>query len=253
MTNTVALVQARMSSSRFQGKVLEPLNGVPMIVFMIERARRARLLNDVVVVTSTDPSDDPLVSTLEKHRIPLFRGDLADVLARYKHAADHFKATEVVRLTGDCPLVDPEIVDEVLRARAGANADYASNIDPPTFPDGFDVECFSKHALDRAFNEASSAAEREHVTLWMRSDKANLRRCNVRAPADLSHLRLTVDYPNDLEAVRSVVAACGRPDCDLFDVLRALHRNPQIVQMNQHPRNEGLAKSLAAEAGGGTK
>lgn len=248
MSKTVALIQARMSSSRYPGKVLEDLAGRPLIVYMVERASRARSLDKVVVVTSVDATDDALCAVLQHHGIGFLRGDLEDVLARFKHAADHLHATEIVRLTGDCPLVDPEIVDAVVAARADSQVDYASNVDPPTFPDGFDVECFSMETLQRAFLNATDAAEREHVTLWMRSPRSGLTRHNVRALADLSHLRLTVDYPDDLDVVRRVVSACevnGRPP-DLFDILRVLSRNPEIRLGNPHVRNEGSAKSLAS-------
>lgn len=249
MKRTVALIQARMSSSRFPGKVLEDLAGVPMIVFMARRARLALSLDEVAVITSTDCSDAPLAAILEQHGIPAFRGDLHDVLARYRHAADHFQATEIVRLTGDCPLVDPAVVDAVVGARTAARADYSSNIDPATFPDGLDVECFSVETLDRAFRIATAPAQREHVTLWMRSEGAGLQRYNVAALADLSHLRLTVDYPDDLAAVRRIVANCTARETapDLFDILRCLAQHPEILQLNSHARNEGLARSLAAD------
>jgi spore coat polysaccharide biosynthesis protein SpsF len=248
MKRTVALIQARMSSNRFPGKVLQDLGGVPMIVFMVRRARLARSLDEVVVATSVDSSDDPLGAVLEEHGIPAFRGDLHDVLGRYKQAADHFNASEVVRLTGDCPLVDPTIVDAVTHARAETRSDYSSNVDPPTFPDGFDVECFSIETLNRAVAAATATPEREHVTLWMRSERSSVRRTNVRTVADLSHLRLTVDYPDDLAAVRRIVTGCkstgGVPD--LFDILRYLAKHPEISQLNSHPRRERLTRTLAA-------
>lgn len=236
-----------MSSSRFPGKVLEDLSGLPMIVFMVQRARLARSLDDVVVVTSTDRSDDRLAAVLSEFNIATFRGDLNDVLARYKHAADRFGATEIVRLTGDCPLIDPAVVDSVVNARRAAGVDYSSNIDPPTFPDGFDVECFSSETLSEAFTRASTPPEREHVTLWMRSADSGVTRHNVSAIADFSHLRLTVDYPDDLAVVRSIVAgqAIDGRSMDLFDVLRALAQDPELSRSNVHVRNEGLRKSFA--------
>lgn len=249
MSKTVAFVQARMSSTRFPGKVIEDLAGVPMIVFMVQRARRAATLDEVVVVTSTDPSDDPLAATLAQYGVACFRGDLSDVLARYAAAAEREDATEIVRLTGDCPLVDPAVVDRVVTTRRESGADYASNVDPPTYPDGFDVEVFTRSALTRAHCEARLASEREHVTPWMRTAAAGLRRVNCTALADFSGLRLTVDYPDDLQAVRAVVAEIGaaRPAFDLFDVLRCLATRADVLRMNAHTRNEGLAKSLAAE------
>ncbi len=231
---TIALIQARMSSSRFPGKVLEALAGLPMIVFMVRRARRAATLEDVVVATSVDRSDDPLAALLETHGIRCFRGELDDVLARFAAAAASCHATEIVRLTGDCPLADPAVVDQVVHARREADADYASNVDPRTFADGLDVECFTRAALDRAASEANDPSQREHVTLWMRGADAGLRRSNLRAVADSSRLRLTVDYPADLVAIRRLVELIGRPadEFDMFDVLRCISAHPEIIRMN---------------------
>jgi spore coat polysaccharide biosynthesis protein SpsF (cytidylyltransferase family) len=250
MSGTVAFIQARTSSSRFPGKVLADLGGMPMIVFMVQRVRRARTVDQVVVVTSTDASDDPLARTLAEHGVPCFRGDLNDVLLRYAAAAESVDAQEILRLTGDCPLIDADIIDTVVQARRLAGADYASNIDPPTFPDGTDVEVFTRATLVRAAREARQPAEREHVTLWMRTEGARLNRVNVPALADMSGLRLTVDYPDDLAAVREVVAQLAQRaggQSDLYDVLRCLARRRDIVAMNKHARNEGLAASLAAQ------
>lgn len=244
MSGTLAFIQARMSSSRFPGKVLALLDGVPMIVFMARRVASAKRIDEVVIVTSTDPSDDALADCLEAAGLRHFRGTLDDVLKRFADAARQFDADEIVRLTGDCPLIDPAVIDAVIDARRTADADYASNVDPPTYPDGLDVECFSREALERADRLATSPAQREHVTPWMRDDGSGLRRTNVRAIADFSHLRLTVDYPDDLEAVRIVVRGVVGPAFDLFDLLRALACRPDIATLNQHSRNEGLAKSL---------
>lgn len=248
MSKTMALIQARMSSSRFPGKVIEPLAGVPMIVFMACRAQHARTLDQVAVVTSIDPSDDALASTVERAGLPVFRGSLKDVLARYGAAAEHFGVDEVVRLTGDCPLIDPATIDAVVAARREHRADYASNCEPPTFPDGLDTECFTRTALVRALGRAKLPSEREHVTLWMRSDEAKLKRVNVRALADFSALRLTVDYPDDLALVRELVTRIGpREPFDLFDVLRLLAADPALGRLNVHERNEGLAETLRKE------
>ncbi|MGI9343056.1 MAG: cytidylyltransferase domain-containing protein [Gammaproteobacteria bacterium] len=237
---TVALIQARMSSTRFPGKVLEPIAGVPAILFMVRRVRRAATIDIVAVATSNDPSDDPLAEALSDAGIPLFRGDLDDVLRRYADAAAHFGADEIVRLTGDCPLADPTIIDEVVEARRAAGVDYASNIDPPTFPDGLDCECFTRAALDGAAGQATTAADREHVTMWMRSPGSGLRRINSPSSADTSGIRLTVDYPDDLAAVRRLVSLMPNADAfDYADMLRALSANPDILDLNRHERNEG--------------
>lgn len=251
MSKTVALIQARMSSSRFPGKVLEPLGGLPLIVYMARRAARARRVDEVIVVTSTDASDDPLAQALEQATVPVFRGQLADVLRRYAEAAQACDAEVIVRLTGDCPLIDPDVIDAVVATRARSGADYASNAAPPTFPDGLDVECFTRAALRLADRRATRVPEREHVTLWMRDPSSGLACANHRAIGDLSHLRLTVDYPDDLRAVRRIVDALPTQDhFDLYDMLRVLAAHPEILAMNPHARNEGLALSLAQEGNG---
>jgi spore coat polysaccharide biosynthesis protein SpsF (cytidylyltransferase family) len=243
MRRCIAFIQARMSSSRFPGKVLEPIAGTPSIVYMVRRARRSRTVDEVVVVTSTDPSDDALVETLKTSGVPFFRGDLHDVLCRFADAAHAFDAREVVRLTGDCPLIDPEVVDAVVQLRRERGADYSSNIDPPTYPDGLDCECFTREALEAADRLASAGPEREHVTLWMRAPGTSLRRVNHRCIVDASHLRLTVDYPDDLKAVRSLVDEMGSDGrFGLFDLLRALDRRRDILALNPHARNEALAR-----------
>lgn len=247
MTRTLAFIQARMSSNRFPGKVLEPIGNLPMIVFMVRRARRAKMLDEVVVVTSTDLTDDPLVAALAAHNISSFRGNLKDVLNRYAQAAEFFGADEIVRLTGDCPLIDPHVIDSVVRMRRLHQADYASNIDPPSFPDGLDCECFTANTLRRASLEATHTPEREHVTLWMREKRSQLRRANLSAIFDASHLRLTVDYPDDLEAVRRITSQLSTNDTfDYFDILRVLDSDPTVATLNQHTRNESLAEKCEA-------
>lgn len=248
MNRTIAFIQARMSSSRFPGKVLLPLDGVPMIVYMARRARKARLLDDVVVVTSTDASDDGLANALIEARVPVFRGHLEDVLQRYADAAQAFDPQEIVRLTGDCPLIDPDLIDAVVRLHRSARADYASNVDPATYPDGLDVECFTRELLGRACAEASHTSHREHVTLWMREVESACSRANLQALSDFSDLRLTVDYPDDLEVVRELVRVLPADgQFDLFDILREMSRDAVFRDMNRHTRNEGLATSRAQD------
>jgi spore coat polysaccharide biosynthesis protein SpsF len=239
---TVALIQARMSSSRFPGKVLEPIAGVPSIAYMVNRVRRAKLVDEIAIVTSLDASDDILATTLGIFDISVYRGDLDDVLKRYFDAACYFDAAQIVRLTGDCPLIDPAVIDSVIDARLRASTDYSSNIDPPTFPDGLDCECFSLKALETTHNRAKTLSEREHVTLWMRSDQSGLSRVNFASMFNASHLRLTVDYPDDLAAVSRLISVM--PDArnfDYFDLLRGLSEHPEISQINLHGRNEHLA------------
>lgn len=243
MTSCHAFIQARMSSTRFPGKVLETIAGLPGIVYMAKRVARARLISGITVVTSTDASDDALQMALEGHGIAVFRGDLNDVLARFGAAAEATNAEEIVRLTGDCPLIDPGILDRVIQLRRDSKADYASNIDLPSYPDGLDCEVFVRDALKRALQEALKTQEREHVTLWMRSDASGLRRANLRSVIDASALRLTVDYPDDLVVVRELVAALPcHGDFDYYDLLRVLDTRQDLWDANRHVRNEALLK-----------
>ncbi|MDE2396804.1 MAG: glycosyltransferase family protein [Burkholderiales bacterium] len=248
----VAIVQARMSSTRFPGKVLADLAGLPMIVFMVRRVRLAARVDHLLVATSSDPTDDALAHTLAAHGIECFRGSLDDVLDRFTRAARQAGADHVVRLTGDCPLMDSDLVDRGLAELAAGGADYVANVAPPSYPDGLDVECFTMAALETAWREARLPSEREHVTPFIRNGGAGLKARNWSGVADLSALRWTVDHPEDLAHVRSLVDACASgPDrvtgFDRFDLLRVLERG-SVAPPADRARNEGYAQSLAAEA-----
>lgn len=210
-----------------------------MICFMADRVAKAKLVGHVAIVTSDDPSDDYLVEVVEAHGIRAIRGPLDDVLARYALAAGEFATDTFLRLTGDCPLLDPQLIDQVVALKAATGADYASNIDPPEFADGMDIECFSRNALFQCHAEAVTQPHREHVTLWMREFENGLSRANLQAVSQSQHLRLTVDYPDDLVVVRRIVEELGS-DFDYFDILRFLQSHQGLLGMNRHDRNEAL-------------
>lgn len=249
MSRAVAFVQARMTSSRLPGKVLERIGGRPSIVFMVQRLRRARTLDDIVVVTSNDPTDDELAAAVSQAGFAIFRGALNDVLARFHGAIEEYPVDEVVRVTGDCPLFDPALVDAVVTLRRQKRLDYASNVEPLTFPDGMDVEVFTASSLRQAHTAERLPSEREHVTPWMRRPESGLRRANLPAVADFSRSRLTVYYPDDLLMARELVARLGslQDDFDIFDILRCLQREPMLRCINRHARNERLAKSQSED------
>lgn len=247
----VAIIQARMSSNRFPGKVLRPLLGIPCVVFMVQRARRARLLDRIVVATSSDPSDDVLARALAEHNVEYFRGKLDDVLDRFHEAASAADAGSVVRLTADCPLIDSDLIDAVVQPVKDGAADYASNIgDPPRYPDGLDVEAFTREALVQAWQEAHLPSDREHVTPFLRRQPERFRCATLKGLADMSALRWTVDHPDDFSHVEALVRAVGAQEAtqfDRFDLYRAVERHAHLREPRHHDRYEGYAKSLAAD------
>jgi len=202
----LAILQARMSSSRLPGKVLAPVLGQPMIARHVERLRRSARIDRLVVATSTDPSDTPLAEACERIALPVHRGDLNDVLGRFAGAlADHPDATAVVRLTADCPLADWRVIDALIDRFVAEEADYAStNLPERTFPHGLDAEVVRPEVLLRAHREAVDAYEREHVTAFVYRRPDEHRIVGLSRSPSLAHLRWTVDYPEDLAFVRRV-------------------------------------------------
>ena len=251
MTSVVGILQARTSASRLPGKVLLPILGEPMLFRHIERLRRSAEMNVVVVATSTDPIDDVLAAACRERDVPCCRGSLDDVLGRVVQAARPYQPDVVVRLTGDCPLADPALIDEVIRHfRAGAY-DYVSNCFPPTFPDGLDVEVMRFSRLEEADREAVLPSHREHVTPFLRAFPGRFRIGHVAAPIDLSALRWTVDEPADFEFVRLVYEHLypAKPDFATQDILDLVERESAMQAINaRFTRNEGTRKSLQADA-----
>lgn len=247
----LGILQARLSSSRLPGKVMRPLLGVPMIERQVERLRRARSLDGLLLATSTDPSDDALERWAGGSALPVHRGALNDVLDRFATAARPWQPAHVVRLTADCPLADPAVIDRVVTAHLDAGADYTSNTLQPTFPDGLDVEVMTLAALNAAAREATAPYQREHVTQFIIRQPERFHLYNVRNERDLSALRWTVDEPADFELIEAIYRALypTNPAFGSAEVLDFLHHNPHWAAHNtHHARNEGLEKSLAAGA-----
>ena len=217
----LAILQARMSSSRLPGKVLAPVLGEPMIGRQIERVGRARSIDRLVVATSDDPSDDPLAAYVERLGAPVFRGSLQDVLGRFTAAADAFGPAEhIVRLTADCPLTDPTVIDACVALHLETGADYTTNGQQRTYPVGLDVEALPAAALATADREASDPYDREHVTAFLYRRPERFKLAHLRQAVDRSALRWTVDHPADLEFVRRVYEALypTKPDFTSADV-----------------------------------
>jgi glutamate-1-semialdehyde 2,1-aminomutase/spore coat polysaccharide biosynthesis protein SpsF len=247
----VAIVQARMGSTRLPGKVLAEIAGHPMLWHVVNRVRGARSVDKVVVATSNRSSDDAVAEFCVQNDIEFFRGHETDVLDRFYHTARHFNADVVVRITADCPLIDPQVVDRVVNTYLDGEYDYVTNTLRYTYPDGMDVEVFSFAALEKAWGEARLPAEREHVTPYLRAS-GRFRVFDVENEVDLSkrNLRWTVDEPADLEFVRAIYARLGgdKQPFGFSDILELLDKEPDLMQINSAiVRNEGYYKSLASE------
>jgi spore coat polysaccharide biosynthesis protein SpsF len=211
-----------MSSSRLPGKVLMDLAGEPVLVWMVRRLRRARELQGVIVATSAEPSDDPVAAAAAATGTPVVRGPLADVLGRYRLALAEHPCDAIVRVTADCPLIDPAVVDVVVRRWRRGNEQYAANvIEPRTFPQGMDTEVISSEALMAAAEDANDPYDREHVTPFIRSRRERFPQARVTHEPPAGDVRLTLDTAEDLRVLRDVAARAG-PDAGLHELLAAL-------------------------------
>jgi glutamate-1-semialdehyde 2,1-aminomutase len=240
----VAIVQARMGSTRFPRKVMQPIGETPMVGVLLKRLSKARCLDEIVLATSDDIRNDAMADYVAGEGYAVFRGSENDVLDRYYLAAKEAGAGVVARITGDCPLIDPEVVDAVCERYLAGSADYASNISPPTFPDGLDTEVFSFAALEQAWRDAASGPEREHVTPYIR-ESGKFRTVNLSNEVDLSAERWTVDEPADLALVRRIFEHF-RPRLDFSwkEVVALREVHPDWFMTNKNiGRNEGHSMS----------
>ena len=246
----VAIIQARMGSSRLPGKSLSEIEKRPMLWHVIQRVKRAKLVDRVVVATSTALADDAIEKMCRENGVPCYRGSENDVLDRFYHAARAEKAGQVARITADCPLIDPEVIDRVVRRFQRGDLDYASNAMVRSYPDGLDTEIFSFSALERAWHEATKASEREHVTPYLRSEK--FRTANIENDSTFlyQHYRWTVDEAADLEFIRAVYKAFREKESfGMKDVLQLIEENPGLEKMNSEiVSNHGYYKSLFKDA-----
>jgi spore coat polysaccharide biosynthesis protein SpsF len=241
---TLAIIQARMSSSRLPGKVLLDLAGQPVLQRVVSRLSRASLLDEVLVATTTDSSDDALAQFCEEQSILCSRGSVFDVLDRYYQAAQLSKAELIVRVTADCPMIDPGEVDRVIRAFMQSDADFAANRLPPPFvrstPIGMDTEVVTRAGLERAWKEAREAYEREHVMPYFYAVPGRFKVLLVDMDPPLGHLRFTVDTPADLEQARTIYRHFDcRDDFSLAELLEANETHPEWQAMVASVQHKG--------------
>jgi glutamate-1-semialdehyde 2,1-aminomutase len=237
---TIAIVQARMGSTRLPKKVMRLINGVPTIELLLRRLSKAKRVDQIVVATSIDPRNQPLLDHVRRLGFEAVQGSENDVLDRYCQAAKRYEPDAIVRITGDCPLIDPELVDQAIEAYWAQDVAYLSNSAPPVFPDGLDVEIFSFAALEEAAQYAIKTAEREHVTPYIRNS-GRFKTGNLAHEADWSSERWTLDEPADFEVISNVFNHFHpRTDFGWLEVLELRRAQPYLFKANQHLiRNQG--------------
>jgi len=240
---TVAIVQARLGSTRLPGKVLLDVSGRSVLERVVERVRRFTMIDEMLVATSDQAADDAIIVECERIGVPSFRGSESDVLARFLGAAKQTEADICVRLTADCPLLDPSVSDSIISLFVEANgaADYASNKIPQSFPRGLDTEVFSIDALERTARKARETYERVHVTAYMYRHPEIFSLMSVTSDVDRADWRWTVDTPEDLEFVREIYQRMDeRGEFSWHDVVRLLEEEPSLMWINSHVRQKDV-------------
>lgn len=244
-----AVIQARMSSTRLPGKVVMEVLGKPLLQLLTERLKHSKYLDDIIIATTTNPADDPVRDLAEKLELKYIRGSEDDVLGRYYQAAKEFGLGHIVRITADCPLIDPEVVDRILRIYIDSNFkyDYVSNTLKPTFPDGLDVEVFSFSVLEKINRLSEKRYQREHVCTYIIENPDQFNIHNVTGDRDYSYLRWTVDNPEDFALVKTIYERLypSKPLFLMRDILELIEDDPGLLRINDSiSRNEGFVASL---------
>ena len=247
----IAIIQARMGSSRLPGKVMMNLCGKPVIWHVFSRVSESKLIDRVILATTTNKEDDGVEEFCKRSGIPVFRGDANNVLSRYYMCArqilDEGNDIEyIVRITADCPVIDPLIIDKVVQLALDEKLDYASNVHPISYPDGLDVEVFTFSALSMAYQNAQLPSEKEHVTPYI-IKTTSFKQGNVKNSLDKSNLRWTLDHKEDYDLITIIYEDLypHNPHFRMEDILMLFKKQPELAEINAHiPSNEGYQKSL---------
>lgn len=233
----VATIEARMTSTRLPGKVLLPAGGKPMLTHLVDRLKAVPSLQEIVIATTVNTADQPLVDLAASAGIACFRGSENDVMARVIGAAESVQADVVVEITGDCPIIDPQIVEQIIRIFVANKADYVSNAHVRSYPDGMDVQVFSLDTLRRSAAMTQSKLDREHVTLHIRQHPELFSHLHVLAPPEIHwpELGLTLDEPKDYELITQVIEALQteKPLFSCLDAVRLMRSKSELLNINQ--------------------
>ena len=247
MKNILIICQARYASTRLPGKVLLTIRDKPLLWYVLKRLELVKTPNQVIIATSTSSSNKPLLDYLKEYKINYYAGDENDVLDRFYQTAKRYNGEIIVRITSDCPLIDPTLVDQGLEIFLNSNVDYLSNVHPPTFPDGYDIEIFTFKTLETSWKNAELNSEREHVTPYIYNNPKIFSIENFQNDKDLSNIRLTVDTKKDFSLISKIIENFYDrwTKFDLKDVITFINQNPHLLKINaQYERNEGYFKSL---------
>ena len=245
---TAIIIQARMGSTRLPGKMMMNVAGIPLNEYVISRVKQSQKVNTIILATGNGNENAILLQEAARQGIVGFAGSEDDVLDRYYQAALLANASIVVRITGDCPFIDPTIIDAVISLFENSNVDYISTNHPATFPDGYDVEVFSSDAMEKAWKEATIPSDREHVTPYIWRNDTLFTKINYAHNEDLSSLRVTIDEPEDLEFVNKILKLTPIKNHRLTDIISVIRAHPELTQINnEFERNEGYARSLAKD------
>jgi len=238
---TVAIIQARMGSTRLPGKVIMDLGGDTVLARVVRRLCRAKFVDEIVIATTSSDADDAIVRECERLGVPWFRGSEDDVLDRYYQAAQTYAAGAVVRITSDCPLIDPELVDGTIRVFQEQHCDYASNLFPRTYPRGLDTEVFTVAALERDWREARAPYQREHVTPFLYEHPELFRLVSLRGRIDYSQYRWTLDTAEDLQLLRAIYARFSNQDnFGWREAVALMEREPELAELNSRVLQKSL-------------
>jgi len=233
----IAIIQARMGATRLPGKVLMEINGVPLLKYQVERINRSTLISEIIIATTNVVKDDAIVEFCKRNQIKYFRGSENDVLDRYHTCASKYNADIIVRCTGDCPLIDPVIIDKTIKLLVDQDADFASNTVPPedrSFPEGSDLEVFTMQALKRAHLECNNPHDREHVTFYFWKYDNGFYTILLNNEEDISNYRYTIDYPEDFDVLSFLIneMSCEGIDGTTQEIVSLLNSNPEINNKN---------------------
>ena len=240
--NAIAIVQARMGSTRLPGKVLKKIKDKTILDYVIERLKFCNEIEDIVLATTTDKKDDVLEKYALSKGISYFRGSEEDVLSRYYKAAKNYKADIIVRITSDCPLIDPEIVDEIIKKHIENKADYTANIIERTYPRGLDTEVFNFDVLEETYKNADERTQRAHVTPYIKEHPDKFKLQNIAAHKKIKRpdIRITVDTKEDFELIEKIILHFNNLDFKAEDIINFLDKNPELLEINKNIKQKKL-------------